>query len=68
MSGTSELFLNQTIEFWQPLANRQLTHEDARQISENLSGFFDLLKVWASSSDINEPYRETGRINGGIES
>jgi hypothetical protein len=38
MSGTSELFLNQAIEFWQPLASRRLTREDVRQITENLGG------------------------------
>jgi hypothetical protein len=39
-------FLDYTIAFWQPRLNRELTHEDARQIAENLVGFFKVLQDW----------------------
>jgi hypothetical protein len=39
-------FLEDTLEFWQPNANRTLTHEDAREIVENMTGFFTVLRQW----------------------
>jgi hypothetical protein len=54
MSGTPEQLQHQTIAFWQPLSDRRLTREDARQIAENLSGFFNLLRVWSVGNDIKD--------------
>jgi hypothetical protein len=34
------------LEVWQPLYQRQLSREDARQIAENLTGFFRVLLRW----------------------
>ena len=42
----SDKFLDDTIEFWQPRIGRKLSQEDARQIAENLSGFFRVLLEW----------------------
>jgi hypothetical protein len=36
-----------TIALWQPRAARELTQEDARQIIENVSGFFAVLAEWS---------------------
>ncbi len=38
--------LDETIALWQPLSARRLTREDARQIVENLKGFFGVLREW----------------------
>ena len=46
MTAPSQTFLDHTLEVWQPRASRRLTREDARQIAENLSGFFSLLLEW----------------------
>src|SRR5262245_55174828 len=35
-----------TLEFWQPKTTRRLSREDAREIVENLTGFFLLLTEW----------------------
>lgn len=35
--------IQQTLAVWQPRTSRKLTEEDARQILENLVGFFSLL-------------------------
>jgi hypothetical protein len=43
---TPESFLDATIEFWQTSAGRNLTHEDAREIVENMTGFFAVLRQW----------------------
>ena len=41
-----EEFLEQTLETWQGRASRTLTREDAREIVENVTGFFELLLAW----------------------
>ena len=38
---------DKTIAFWQKRTNRSLNAEDARQIMENLTGFFGMLADWA---------------------
>jgi hypothetical protein len=39
--------LEKTVQFWQPRASRGLTHEDARQMLENVTGFFTTLQRWS---------------------
>jgi hypothetical protein len=41
-----EELLARTLQVWQPYTERELTVEDARQIIENMVGFFDLLIAW----------------------
>ena len=36
-------FLRKTIEVWQPLSEKRLTEEDAREIVENMTGLFSFL-------------------------
>ena len=36
----------QTLAFWQPRTKRRLTSEDAREINQNLTGFFNILLEW----------------------
>ncbi len=38
---------NHTIAFWQKKANRPLNTDDAREIVENVTGFFGVLAEWA---------------------
>jgi hypothetical protein len=46
-----EELLDQAIEFWQTRTPRTLTREDAREIVENLTGFFDLLLIWEAAEE-----------------
>jgi hypothetical protein len=47
---TSGDILDETIRRWQPrYPDRTLTREDARQIIENVSGFFSILQRWADA-------------------
>ena len=39
-------FLHQTVKIWQPQADHLLSDEDARQIAENIVGFFRILQEW----------------------
>jgi hypothetical protein len=47
---SAERFQDDAIEFWQARSTRQLSREDARQIIENLTGFFRLLESWQKAS------------------
>lgn len=51
MGNKEETFFDQTLKVWQPRTCRQLSPEDARQIVENVTGFFDLLLKWETSDD-----------------
>jgi hypothetical protein len=39
-------FTERTLDVWQPHSSRMLTDEDARQITENMIGFFRILLEW----------------------
>jgi hypothetical protein len=39
-------FSQRTLNFWQPWTSRQLTAEDAREMTVNVSGFFRVLAEW----------------------
>jgi hypothetical protein len=38
--------IDQTLEFWRRRTARQLTNEDARQITVNMTRFFEILAEW----------------------
>lgn len=50
-----------TLRLWQPRASRALSQEDAREIAENLVGFFRVLAEW----DANERSSESADDNNG---
>ena len=39
--------IDRTHKVWQPRIGRNLTNEDARQISENVTGFFAIFAEWS---------------------
>ncbi len=48
------------IDPWQPHLGRDLSREDARQIVENVTGFFSILTEWARA-EMPEPVNDNGR-------
>lgn len=54
MRETNPNLIDDTLAVWQPRASRRLSREDARQITENVVGFFRLLQEWSE--------RETGSL------
>jgi hypothetical protein len=56
--------IQQTLDFWQPRTPQTLTPEDARQIVENISGFFRILLEWESAE---RPPANTAADSGVIE-
>jgi hypothetical protein len=53
--------LEETIRFWQPRSSRQLTAEDARQMVENVTGFFTTLQGWSAAADTRQVQPEADR-------
>jgi hypothetical protein len=39
--------IDRTLEVWKPRLGRSLSREDARQIAENVTGFFAILAEWS---------------------
>jgi hypothetical protein len=52
--------IDQTCQVWQRRLGRNLTREDARQIAENVTGFFGLLAEW-SRADLPSPANDAGK-------
>jgi hypothetical protein len=56
--AASNNLIEQTHKVWQPRIRRNLTDEDARQIAENVTGFFAILAEWsraATPASANDP-------------
>ena len=48
MKMTRQELTEHTIAIWQPRIKHRLSHEDAREITENISGFFTILAEWSN--------------------
>jgi uncharacterized membrane protein len=48
-NAANDNLINQIIELLQPRLPRELTREDARQITENVTGFFSILAEWSKA-------------------
>ena len=49
-SAANDNLIDRTIALWQPRLGRELSREDARQIAENVTGFFSILHEWSRVS------------------
>jgi hypothetical protein len=45
-SAANDSLIDRTIALWRPRLGRELTREDARQVVENVTGFFSTLHKW----------------------
>jgi hypothetical protein len=48
-SAANDNLFDRTIGLWQPRCRRDLRREDARQIVENITGFFSILREWSQA-------------------
>jgi hypothetical protein len=61
LHAANDNLIDRTRQVWQPRLGRDLTREDARQIAENVTGFFAILAEWSraempvQSNDAAEP-------------
>jgi len=59
--ATNDNHVDLTRQVWKPRLGRDLTNEDARQITQNVTGFFGILAEWSraempvTASDTAEP-------------
>jgi hypothetical protein len=58
--AANDNLIDRTRKVWQPLLGRDLTNEDARQINENVTGFFAVLAEW-SRAEMPVPANDTGK-------
>jgi hypothetical protein len=52
--------VDRTRQVWQPRLGRELNREDARQIAENVTGFFAILAEW-SRAEAPVPVNDTAK-------
>ena len=48
--AANDNLIDRTIALWQPRLGRDLSREDARQIAENVIGFFSILQEWSKAN------------------
>jgi hypothetical protein len=58
-------FIEQTRRLWRSRLGRNVSREDARQIAENVTGYFAVLAEWSRAeerpaNDNNAPSRDPG--------
>jgi hypothetical protein len=51
-SAANDNLINRTIGLWQSRGRRTLSHEDARQIVQNVTGFFSILHEWSRAEAV----------------
>jgi hypothetical protein len=56
--AANDNLIDRTRTIWQPRLGRDLTREDARQIAENVTGFFAVLAEW-SRAETPAPANDT---------
>lgn len=47
MQMTKQQLIEHTVSIWQPRLRRRLSNEDAREITENITGYFTILAQWS---------------------
>jgi hypothetical protein len=57
--AANDNLIERTRNLWQPRLGYDLSREDARQITENVTGFFELLAKW-SRAEMPSPANERG--------
>jgi hypothetical protein len=58
--AANDNLIDRTRKIWQPRTGRNLTNEDARQIAENVTGFFAILAEW-SRVELSAPANDAGK-------
>jgi hypothetical protein len=62
LSATSDQLINHTCQFWRSRLGRELSREDARQIADNVTGFFSVLYEW-SRNECLTPTNDSGAVH-----
>jgi hypothetical protein len=62
LSAASDKLISHTCQFWRSRLGRELSREDARQIAENVTGFFSVLYEW-SRDECLMPTIDSGAVH-----
>ncbi|GAB2178317.1 hypothetical protein [Dongia sp. agr-C8] len=68
LHAANDNLTDRTRQVWQSRLGRNLSHEDARQIAENVAGFFALLAEWSRAEvppPANDDETAAASDNGG---
>jgi hypothetical protein len=52
-SAVNDNLIERTQQFWTPRLRRDLSREDARQLVENVTGFFAILAEWSQAERLS---------------
>lgn len=63
-SAATDNLIDRTIELWQPRLQHDLSREDARQIVENVAGFFTILAEWSQAETSTLNRNDTSELPG----
>ena len=68
-SAANDDLIDRTIALWEPRCQRDLSCEDARQIIENVTGFFSILHEWSRAEAVAaaNDNRERSPVHGTCE-
>ena len=58
--AANDNLINRTRQIWQSRIGHEITDEDARQIAENVIGFFSILARW-SRVEMTTPANDAGK-------
>ena len=58
--AANDIHVDRTRQVWQPRLGREITDEDTRQITQNVTGFFGILAEW-SRAEKPAPANGTGK-------
>jgi hypothetical protein len=61
-SAANDNLIDRTIALWRPRLERDISREDARQIAENVTGFFAILAEW-SRAEVPIPANDRGELS-----
>ena len=59
MQRVQKQLIDQTLEFWQARSPKTLTREDAREMIENVAGYFQLLQEWQLADQLSAKDKDT---------
>ena len=61
--AANDNLIDRTIALWQSRLRRDVSREDARQIAENVTGFFSILHEWSRAS-VLAPSNDNCAVSG----
>ena len=68
-SAANDNLIDRTRQVWQPRLGHDISREDARQIAENVTGFFSVLAEWARAeqavpaNDTDKTVQDGGEVS-----